>query len=230
MKTLVLKEFIQKKSDGYQEPARKGTPRGEPVGFSKVKYITSLWMMTNLTLKEVAKKTGVSYGLVRKWHIQESFLQTVKRHCDEFAGLFIEYIRERYKERRGDNGPLPKSIGQLESGGIPETFFAGLLDCHFYGTFLVSRISLYLGSSLRDAGDIAFVYTAVSALEHLITYTGGETQQSLWGLNILKSEHIKEVKLGLLERAKEIILKPGVTKTERELAASILSVLEDMER
>ena len=230
MKNLVLEEFIQEKGDGYQEAERKGTPRGEPVGFSKVKYLTSLWMMTNLTLKDVSKKTGVSYGLVRKWHIQERFLHTIKRHCDEFVGLFIEYIKERYKQRTGGNDPLPESISQLESGGIPENFFAGLLDCHLYGTFLVSRISLYLGSSLRDAGDTAFVYTAISALEHLIIYTGGETQQSLWGLNILKSEHIKDVKLGLLERAKEIILKPGVTKTERKLAASILSVLEDLER
>lgn len=229
MKDLVLEKFIHEKIIDYKEPQRRGTPRGKPIGFSNVKYLSSLYMMTNLKQKDIAKKVGVSYGLLRKWNTHKDFKDLVNMHCEEFAKLFIDHIKEKHEKGKIRGDFLPENIKHTKEIKTPENFFAELKDSCFYGGLLIKRISSAIGSAIKNPDDIAFVYTIILALEHLLIYSAGEYQQTLWGLNILKNEHIKGVKLGLLDRAKEIIHKPNITKKDKELVVSILSVLEDLE-
>jgi len=230
MRELLLEQFIEEMNEQYKEPERKGTPRGRPVGFSGRKYLSSLWMMTNLIQKDIARKTSVSYGLLRKWNTQESFKDVLRGHCNEFAGLFIEHIKTQYKEELKRRESL--SEGALQEGPLQLTndFFSGLRDCHLYGSLLIRRISHLLGTAIKDTEDTDFVSVALTAVEHLLACSEKQSQQSLWSLAILKSGNIREVRLGLLNRIKEIILRPNVTKKDLRLAASILSVLEDMEK
>jgi hypothetical protein len=229
MEDLVLEKFIHEKASHYKEPERKGTPRGKPIGFSRVKYLSSLYMMTNLKQKNIAKKVGVSYGLLRKWNTHKDFKDLVNKHCEEFAELFTAHIKGKHEKRKADGEFLPENIRHTKEIKPPENFFAELRDSQFYGGLLIKKISSAIGSAIKNPDDVSLVYTIILALEHLLVYSVGEYQQSLWGLNILKNEHIKGVKLGLLDRAKEIIHKPNVTKKDKELVVSILSVLEDLE-
>ena len=181
MKTLVLEEFIEKKSDSYQEPERKGTPRGEPIGFSKAKYVASLWMMTNSTLKEVAKKTGVSYGLVRKWHIQERFLDTIKRHCDEFADLFLEYVKKRYKQRGFDTQRLRVDLNYKLSFPFLSLILT-LLGIPF--AFLMGKRGVLWGIGLSLA--IAIIYWGCTGIFKNLGYTNNlNAYWAGWGPHLL---------------------------------------------
>jgi hypothetical protein len=212
MAELVLEQFIEEKKEQYKEPERKGTPRGRPVGFSKRKYLSSLWMMTNLIQKDIAGKTGVSYGLLRKWNTQEGFKDVLRDHCDEFAGLFIGHIKTQYKEELKRRKALSEDILREEPFRLTDDFFSGLKDCHLYGSFLIRRISHLLGTAIKDTGDTDFITVALAAVEHLLACSEKQSQQSLWSLAILKSGNIREVRLGLLNRIKEIILLEDLEK------------------
>jgi hypothetical protein len=73
-------QAAQKYSDwllqDYIEPARAGTPKGDPIGFSRQKMQTAHMMILQgsiLELKDIAKLTGVSEGMTRQWRLDEKF-------------------------------------------------------------------------------------------------------------------------------------------------------------
>ncbi|MDY6862953.1 MAG: hypothetical protein SVR08_11885 [Spirochaetota bacterium] len=80
----LLAKFIAEKIRSYVEPQRKGTPKGEPIGFSKKKYMASLLMMTGFNQKIIASDLGVSYGLLRNWNTEKPFKKLVEKHNKEF--------------------------------------------------------------------------------------------------------------------------------------------------
>ena len=52
--------FIEEKYAAYREPKRKGTPKGDPIGLSKKKYLAALMMLLDLPLKSIAGFAGIS--------------------------------------------------------------------------------------------------------------------------------------------------------------------------
>lgn len=61
-------------------PTRRGTPRGEPIGFPPVKIKAAvLCMRKDVPLQEVAKKVGISYGLLRKWRSEDKFKEEINK-------------------------------------------------------------------------------------------------------------------------------------------------------
>lgn len=84
----LLKSFIKKRLAQYVEPERKGTPRGEPVGFSKQKYHASLMMLYSKRIKALSGEMDISYGLLRKWRTEEDFLHLVHKHARDF----LQYV------------------------------------------------------------------------------------------------------------------------------------------
>src|SRR4030095_9560911 len=85
-----LSKFIASKLAEYVEPSKKGTPKGEAVGFSLTKYQATLFtlresLIDNEDLKAQAKKLGISYGLLRKWRSEEKFKEVVSQHEKEFV-------------------------------------------------------------------------------------------------------------------------------------------------
>ena len=72
--------------DAYQEPTRSGTTRGEAVGFSKDKYHAALLSaLTGLSQKSIAENLGISYGVVRKWHVEPEFKEAMSSNRGEFS-------------------------------------------------------------------------------------------------------------------------------------------------
>ena len=88
-----LGDFILRKANSYREPFRKGTPKGEPIGFSEVKYTAMLVGLTNADLRKAARDQDVSYGLLRKWRTEADFKEAMSSHAEEFVDEIIEALR-----------------------------------------------------------------------------------------------------------------------------------------
>jgi len=123
-----LFDFIARKQLDYEEPQRIGTPRGEKIGFSAKKYQASMLVgLTNIKLKKLAKdlnrKYGLSYGLLRKWKTEDDFMAEAKKHVKEFAGLVLKLIEKsvskhyeeynRYYDCKTDERPKPMGFPAL---------------------------------------------------------------------------------------------------------------------
>jgi hypothetical protein len=86
----LLPKFIDEKLSHYAEPTKKGTPKGEAVGFSKAKYRASLLAFREKVLPETddlsteAKRLRVPYGVLRKWRSEPQFKELVAQHEKEF--------------------------------------------------------------------------------------------------------------------------------------------------
>lgn len=86
----LLTKFIADKLSNFIEPQRKGTPKGEIIGFSFTKYKASLHMIPHAKMKEIAERLGISYGVLRKWNTEQEFKNMVKKNKEEFNLLLIE--------------------------------------------------------------------------------------------------------------------------------------------
>lgn len=69
----IIKEFISEKLSSYTEPQRKGTPKGDPIGFSKVKYHTLLLCLDGIKVKDIAAKLHISPNVVSVWRTEDNF-------------------------------------------------------------------------------------------------------------------------------------------------------------
>src|SRR5262249_44447716 len=87
-----LSKFAKEKVANYDEPTRKGTPKGEPVGFSLKKYRASLLTLTNKSIEDQAKEIGVSYAVLRKWRSEQDFKDLVSRHEHEFFDFMLRSV------------------------------------------------------------------------------------------------------------------------------------------
>jgi len=94
----LLGEYIEQRMSSYIEPERKGTTKGDPIGFSRKKYEASLYCTTKFKLKYMAKILDTPYGVLRKWKTEKKFKEMVETHCREFAILFSDYIDKLVRE------------------------------------------------------------------------------------------------------------------------------------
>ncbi len=92
-KTL-LEKFINERLDKYIEPSRKGTPKGEQIGFLYPKYKATLFHLKNMKGEDIAKAVNVGHGLLRKWRTEKFFLNAIGNHYRDFIVLFIENLAE----------------------------------------------------------------------------------------------------------------------------------------
>jgi hypothetical protein len=106
--------FINQKLREYWEPSRKGTTRGEKIGFSRDKYRAVLLTVRNnilghsQDLKELAKELGVPYGTLRNWQSEGEFKALVRQHQEEFMGFALrtrDHSVKATKARRSDTFP-----------------------------------------------------------------------------------------------------------------------------
>ncbi len=131
----LLGRFIQEKLDSYIEPERKGTAKGDEIGFSRKKYEASLYNITNLKMKYLSKTLNISYGLLRKWRTEDTFRAMIERHSREFASRFCEYVETIAKERLRS-----EEAGKDHGGEEHEEVFAAVNDGRMYGSRLCEEI------------------------------------------------------------------------------------------
>ena len=86
-------------------------------------------MITNLSLKDIARYTGVSYGLLRKWRTETSFKQMMNNNKEEYLNIFDMFITEmlktpyqredvilsNWKEQKSFSPPDPEVFGMAKS-------------------------------------------------------------------------------------------------------------------
>jgi len=94
----LLTRFMNDKIANYAEPTRKGTPRGEDVGYSRTKYVANLLGITNLKGKQIARLTGIPYGTLRNWGLEPSFRGLERDLCLEFATYLLNFMIVKLKE------------------------------------------------------------------------------------------------------------------------------------
>lgn len=100
-----LTNYIDEKRAAFQAVSRKGIPRDERRPISYEKYSAQLFMLQrgnfrSENLKVVAKLSGVSYALVRKWTAEEAFKQGVQQqltiYLDGFFNAFVKELNSLY--------------------------------------------------------------------------------------------------------------------------------------
>jgi hypothetical protein len=119
--TNLLTNFIKDRMHAYREPTREGTARGEAVGFSRDKYHAALLSaLTALSQKSIADKLGISYGVVRKWHVESEFKDAMASNLSKFNMFFWTRIRENANEMQQI---VDKNLGDDEAPEMSQYHF-----------------------------------------------------------------------------------------------------------
>ena len=111
-----LLKFIEEKANGYIAPVRKGTPKGDPIGFPITKYKASILSLAALSFKDIANASDVSYALLLKWRGEDAFKKQVQANIDEFSEWFIEKMWKKFK------GKVPGYV-ETESLDLSQIFW-----------------------------------------------------------------------------------------------------------
>jgi len=117
------KLMLKRMMENYQEPTRAGTPKGDPIGFSRKKKWAALWMIlynrdSGLGLKEIAKIAGVPPGVLRVWRTEGAFKKEEGEACKKVGELIRDSIDtkligeeiESIKKKREADGPDKLSL------------------------------------------------------------------------------------------------------------------------
>jgi hypothetical protein len=129
----LLARFIEDKLANYVEPTKKGTPKGEPVGFSRTKYKATLYTLRQRVLSDgegleaQASKLNVSYGLLRKWRSEERFVDLVSQHEKEFSDYVLRATRES-GVLKGTNAGLKASLDVLQVANSLQTLQSAVAE------------------------------------------------------------------------------------------------------
>jgi hypothetical protein len=113
----LLRKFVTAEISSYEEPIRKGRPRGELIGLRREKFVAAiLYGTTNLPLKEISELADVPYGSLRNWTSEdEQFLNVANGEQGSFSVFTVEYLRRRIEEIRkvrDEGGDVYGEIGR----------------------------------------------------------------------------------------------------------------------
>ena len=122
----LFQKFFKDRLSSYVEPSRKGTPKGDSIGYGRAKYRASLVCLYGVDdwgpsgLRGMAKTARVSYGLFKKWNSEEEFKKTVLLHMVEFTDLFFNFIERLHKRKfKSYQAFLKKPLKQITTGADP---------------------------------------------------------------------------------------------------------------
>lgn len=80
------KQWAEEMMKDYREPSRAGTPKGDPIGFSREKqkaaYLMILYSPSALNLKGIASETRIKENVLRVWRTQENFQKAECEACE----------------------------------------------------------------------------------------------------------------------------------------------------
>jgi hypothetical protein len=168
--TNLLRNFIKDRMHAYQEPTREGTARGEAVGFSRDKYRAALLSaLTGLSQKSIADELGISYGVIRKWHVESDFKDLTSSNLREFNLFFWARIRENANELQQilDQNPDDDEAPEMLQYGFESDYEYGISACR-----ILCRGAENIKHQIQgDTSSVNLVYAleawrALSALMH----------------------------------------------------------------
>ena len=82
-----LDAYLKEAMAGYIEPSRKGTPKGEPVGFSRTKYKATILALRGPPVKKQAAELKVRYTVLLSWRALPEFKTFVRAHIERITGV-----------------------------------------------------------------------------------------------------------------------------------------------
>jgi hypothetical protein len=109
--------WVRRMMDGDVETSRRGTHRGDPVGFPWHKMTAAKLMVLFpiLSLGQIGKLVNVSQTQMRVWNCQETFKGEVQKSQEELGTHIRNTIQRSVEEIEGSEGPNP----YLGISGIP---------------------------------------------------------------------------------------------------------------
>ena len=235
----LLISFIRKRYAAHIPPRRKGTKKGEAIGFSKSKYKATLLFLFDVKrsdsyVKQVAKLVGESYNLVRKWRIEEAFLRQIEENENEFVIFFMEFIKKWHKqewERRQTF--LKQPLNVIAKTNHPQ---AGLMhmkelrdklvDGRYYNSPLSMKILGTLTIEHKKAlkkHDLAWCSSLYCTKRWLMGPDAKEPEVSMATIELNRT-----VACHLLDRAKKILCNPSTSLDKKKHLVWSLNTLQRM--
>jgi hypothetical protein len=146
--------YIKKKVNAHPEPERKGTPKGEPIGLSKVKFEAALWCALSChKLEDIAVKVGKSHSLIKKWRTEEPFKQAGQDLIKDFAHKLFKQALKVAREHipvTQDNGVIQFEGDNLLPNKMIGHFFADdFADKATYAKEAKNIISALIGEEFK---------------------------------------------------------------------------------
>jgi hypothetical protein len=143
----LLGKFIAEKINNYFEPTRRGTPRGESIGFSAKKHLSTLLSLKLSPLKKMAQAVGVSPSLLGKWRTEEDFKDLIEKHCVEFAEVVVCHLTERAKiQLKLDEEYFAKPLEEISKTPPPRLGMSEFSDVKFY----TSRLFIHMAKRIIE--------------------------------------------------------------------------------
>jgi len=117
----LVEAYSEGRLEGYVEPERSGTPKGDPVGFSRKKLRAVHLMVLHpqtLKLKDIAEIAGVSEGVIRVWRTQGQFIEAIKEFGSALAQFISAIIEAVVNIREIDIIKEDSGIGYITNGTL----------------------------------------------------------------------------------------------------------------
>jgi hypothetical protein len=239
MERSLIKEFFRNELASYREPQRQGTPRGERIGFSTVKYHASLLALLNNDLREQSGLLGISYGLLRKWRTEPEFKKVVNGHCDKFTVIFFKHLLEvAYESRNKQDEFLKKPLDEIASSKLPDTSYnwGRISDCLGYSGTLNNKIGQVIDNIfsqkvnfVKKKGIIKnedeFVKLTFVVLFFYWDLSGYFNDTSIKHRDMIDRQW-RMMSSNILRIIKDTLLKPEITEEDRKQALYALTILD----
>jgi hypothetical protein len=229
----LLGKFIMNKLSSYVEPSRKGTPKGEPIGFGRTKYEASLYMLLNLGLKDVANDLHISYGLLKKWRTEPEFKIMVFDHIIEFTEIFVRQLREIYQNDCAfvDKHLREATLEELGTGELDYPTIEEFADLNTYSFPLRVAICTHLCDLITGGKDFTLFAWSINLTTFFRTHpTIGEKVHKENALLVEKTQDLKKrMANSLLTEVIEILNKTDISETERRQAIYTLALIRKLE-
>jgi hypothetical protein len=213
----LLKKYLLEKSSAYHEPQRAGTPKGEPVGFSLLKYKATLFGLTNVKQKDIASDMKISHGLLRKWHTEEPFKALVDRHCREFAALFMKNIGDRVNRRKtAVSAYSQQPLAEMVSTDLPSLDYNEIADAKFYSELTEHYIADAMESEIKKAGnkkDFTLIIE-IHAMIDSLRFFKGKSQSEV--SKEFDRKILKTIRTNMISEVIEKMQKLKLTEQERK--------------
>jgi hypothetical protein len=230
----LLSKFIKEKIDNYEEPQRKNTPRGDPIGYSRTKYLASLMLLRNYKQKEIATLLEISHGLLRKWNTEEDFKVLVENTCKEFFKLALNHIEKTAELSQQLSDEWEKSDTDISFFKFYEksdhyiTIGKKFIDSKTYSKKLLNIFSGWIKENQRDLFNMESANYSLKLEEY--GYVSGYILRSYLDEVIGKQvvERINEkILLTSINSIENILLsKKTITKIQRKKMRHLLETIK----
>ena len=230
----LLWRFIMEKLNRYIAPGRKGTPRGEQVGYPRDKYFAALLIaLMGVSMREMAehKDLRVSYDLLRKWATESEFKQLALKFREEFTERFIQHFRAHYEDDSkywdgSYNEAVEKVLDRPDSREQRQKELEEfrLQDTRLYSPILLANIYKRIGAEISEGGTSASFFW----LNLVNVLFSSSDRRSHYPWRKLHYALLRHLSISQLERTKSILLSRGEATPED--SQSPIRLLDQVQR